>query len=321
MDDSSDKREPDSVEAIDEAWSDLVSEIGSGSMSVLGGVGVLGSEGGGRDGAAAPRQANQPDGVPAVSQAPIRSVGSPVNVEEPPDPAVAALTLDYDDDGADPEPNTQGATEEPALTLDLAEMEHGPASGANDPDLAMDLTEFLEQIPSAAMALDSSPPLGSSFAADQPAGGAESLGISSAEAIDALSAVEEAGEAETTASRMERDMRARFEVGDFTGALEAAEWLLRDRPGHEEAVRYAASCRDVLLQMYVARIGALDRIPSVAVSPSDLPGLGLDHRAGFILSCVDGVSSFSDILDVSGMPELESYRILCDLLLANVIRV
>ena len=133
--------------------------------------------------------------------------------------------------------------------------------------------------------------------------------------------MERAAEPESVTARLERDMRERFDAGDFTAALEAAEWLLRDRPGHEQAKRYAASCREVLLQMYAVRLGALDRVPSIVVGNEDLRNLGLDHRAGFILSCVDGRTSFADILDLSGMPPLESYRILCDLLLANVIVV
>jgi hypothetical protein len=140
--------------------------------------------------------------------------------------------------------------------------------------------------------------------------------------LDALGAVERAGEEEeSTVARLERDMRDRFDAGDFTAALESAEFLLRDVPGHEGAKRYAASCREVLLQMYAARLGSLDRVPSIVIGGADLKNLGLDHRAGFVLSCIDGQTSFADILDLSGMPPLESYRILCDLILAHVIAV
>lgn len=140
-------------------------------------------------------------------------------------------------------------------------------------------------------------------------------------ALDALGAVERAAEPESIGARTEREMRERFDGGDFTAALEAAEWLLKDQPAHEQAQRYAASCREVLLQMYAVRLGALDRVPAIVVGAGDVKNLGLDHRAGFVLSCIDGNTSFAEILDLSGMPPLESYRILCDLLLANVIAV
>lgn len=139
--------------------------------------------------------------------------------------------------------------------------------------------------------------------------------------LDALDAVERAAEPESIVARMEREMRERFDSGDFSAALESAEWLLRDVPGHEQAKQYAASCREVLLQMYAARLGSLERVPSIVVGATELKNLGLDHRAGFVLSCIDGRTSFAEILDLAGMPPLESYRILCDLILAHVIAV
>lgn len=139
--------------------------------------------------------------------------------------------------------------------------------------------------------------------------------------LDALGAVERAAAPESVVARMEREMTERFDAGDFTAALESAEWILRDVPDHPQARRTAASCREVLLQMYAARLGSLDRVPRIVVGPQELKNLGLDHRAGFVLSCIDGHTTFADVLDLSGMPPLESYRILCDLILAHVIAV
>jgi len=44
-----------------------------------------------------------------------------------------------------------------------------------------------------------------------------------------------------------------------------------------------------------------------------------DHRAGFIVSQVDGSLSFEDICDLSGMTRLETLRTLVQLLEAGVI--
>ena len=47
--------------------------------------------------------------------------------------------------------------------------------------------------------------------------------------------------------------------------------------------------------------------------------LSIDHRAGFVLSLVDGVSSLEMILDVSGMPTLDALRILYELMQQRII--
>ncbi len=116
-----------------------------------------------------------------------------------------------------------------------------------------------------------------------------------------------------------QDMQDRYAVGDFTGALVVAESLLDADPEHEDAKRYAQSCREVLTQMYAARIGPMDQVATVAVPPEQITWLSLDHRAGFLLSLVDGVSSIEEILDISGMTRLDALRIMYTLVQQNVI--
>jgi hypothetical protein len=115
------------------------------------------------------------------------------------------------------------------------------------------------------------------------------------------------------------EMRERFALGDYSGALVIAESLLEENPTHVEAREYADSCRSVLQQMYTARIGPLDRVPLVEVARDQLRWLSIDHRAGFVLSLVDGVSSLEMILDVSGMPALDALRILYELVQQRII--
>jgi hypothetical protein len=115
------------------------------------------------------------------------------------------------------------------------------------------------------------------------------------------------------------DMQDRYAVGDFTGALVVAESILDTNPEDEDAKRYAQSCREVLTQMYAARIGPMDQIAVVAVPPDQITWLSLDHRAGFLLSLVDGVSSIEEILDISGMTRLDALRIMYTLVQQNVI--
>jgi hypothetical protein len=116
-----------------------------------------------------------------------------------------------------------------------------------------------------------------------------------------------------------QDMQDRYAVGDFTGALVVAESLLEADPEDEDAKRYAQSCREVLTQMYAARIGPMDQVATVAVPPEQITWLSLDHRAGFLLSLVDGVSSIEEILDISGMTRLDALRIMYTLVQQNVI--
>jgi hypothetical protein len=115
------------------------------------------------------------------------------------------------------------------------------------------------------------------------------------------------------------EMQERFALGDYSGALVMAESLLDENPTHVEAREYAESCRAVLQQMYTAKIGPLDRVPVVEVAREQLRWLSIDHRAGFVLSLVDGVSSLEMILDVSGMPSLDALRILYELVQQHII--
>ena len=116
-----------------------------------------------------------------------------------------------------------------------------------------------------------------------------------------------------------RDMLDRVALGDYTGALEIAEAILQVDPVNAEALRCADESRATLQQMYTARIGPMDRVPMVMVPREQLRWLSIDHRAGFLLSHVDGVSSLEMILDVSGMPTLDALRILCELAQQRVI--
>lgn len=115
------------------------------------------------------------------------------------------------------------------------------------------------------------------------------------------------------------EMQDRFSLGDYSGSLVVAESLLSDDPEHAEAKKYAENCRSILEQMYTARLGALDRVPYVAVPLEQLRWLSIDHRAGFVLSHVDGTSTLEQILDIASMPLLDTLRILYELVQHRVI--
>lgn len=115
------------------------------------------------------------------------------------------------------------------------------------------------------------------------------------------------------------EIKDRYAMGDYSGALVTAESILENDPEHPEATRYASRCRQVLTEMYAARIGQLSQVARVAVAPDQIRWLSLDHRAGFLLSLVDGRSTLDEVLDISGMPRLDALRILFSLLEERVI--
>lgn len=117
----------------------------------------------------------------------------------------------------------------------------------------------------------------------------------------------------------ETEMRERYDLGDFGGALEVAERLLAVAPANADANRIARDCREQLTELNEARLGSLDRVPSIVVADEDLKHVAIDHRAGFLLSHIDGVSSLETILDVSGMPRLDALRILVELVQKRVV--
>ncbi|MGH7283905.1 MAG: hypothetical protein ACRELY_20460 [Polyangiaceae bacterium] len=125
--------------------------------------------------------------------------------------------------------------------------------------------------------------------------------------------------ADASAQGQVGEMRDRFSLGDYSGALIVAEAILESDGKHAEARQVVQHCRRVLEQMYIARIGPLTRVPTVAVPRDQLRWLSIDHRAGFLLSHIDGVSTLEMILDVSGMSPLDALRILYELAQQRVI--
>lgn len=117
------------------------------------------------------------------------------------------------------------------------------------------------------------------------------------------------------------DMRARFDAGDFAGALLLAESILQSNPRDPDARQVSDVCRQKLRGIYAGRLGNLQQIPRVIVPHSELRWLSLDHRAGFILSLIDGSLTLEDIIDVSSMPALEVLRTLYNLSVQRVIEL
>jgi hypothetical protein len=154
-----------------------------------------------------------------------------------------------------------------------------------------------------------------------PASGTRSATPTSIEAA-VLSAIGSSAAPEITERTIEdpvAEMRERFALGDYTGALEMSELLLAEEPDNLEAAECGENCRTVLEGMFAARLGPLDRVPMVVVPRTQMRWLSMDHRAGFVLSLVDGTSTVEMILDVCGMPRLDALRILNELVQQRIV--
>lgn len=112
-----------------------------------------------------------------------------------------------------------------------------------------------------------------------------------------------------------------FTDGDYDQALVSSAQILALRPGDAEALGYQRSCERVLEQRHVERLGDLRMIPKLAVSQDQVRWLALDHREGFILSLVDGVTTIEEIFDIAGMSRLDVLKTLAGLKEADVIRL
>ncbi len=115
--------------------------------------------------------------------------------------------------------------------------------------------------------------------------------------------------------------RHRFRLSDFEGALELLEHLELG-PGHpdfDETRRLLVETRNHLERSFAAKLGDLDRVPRVVLPEDQLIWLSLNHRASFILSQIDGSVSYEDLMALSGMPRLDTLRILAALVQEGVI--
>jgi hypothetical protein len=139
--------------------------------------------------------------------------------------------------------------------------------------------------------------------------------------LDPLELAEELADHRTPPAETMSAIEARIAAGDYGRALMLAESALAAHPGDPTLTRHAEGCRERMYRRYVERLGAGDHVPRLAMQRSALTGLQLDHRAGFLLSCVDGVSTVEEIIDVSAMPRLDAVRILHELMQEGVIEM
>ncbi len=113
--------------------------------------------------------------------------------------------------------------------------------------------------------------------------------------------------------------RELFALGDFSGSLELIEKILQVDPDHGEAREYLRENEATLVSMYESKLGPLGGVPRLAIKPEEVMWLNLDHRAGFLLAQIDGTVDYESLFALSGLPRLDTARILASLLAEGVI--
>ena len=123
----------------------------------------------------------------------------------------------------------------------------------------------------------------------------------------------------TNMSAILLEARRSYDAGDFLPALEITTKILSRDVANGEALELKRLIEGELERHYLKELGAMSKVPTIAVKMSELSSLSLDHRAGFLLSQVDGMMSFEDILELSSMGRLETLGVLVQLVKQSVI--
>jgi hypothetical protein len=107
--------------------------------------------------------------------------------------------------------------------------------------------------------------------------------------------------------------------GAHEAALDPCEAALAASPEDREALQLHERLRESLVPLLSERIGSLEQVPTRRLEPAQTPWHKLDHQAGFLLSQVDGLLTYGELLSVSGMSELDTLRTLLRLIELDLI--
>jgi hypothetical protein len=135
------------------------------------------------------------------------------------------------------------------------------------------------------------------------------------------SEISDAQEGEAAVEALMNEARRLYEDGEFESAHDLLEAVLAREESHEDAKSLLATVGGELERVYQSKLGSLTKVPELNVSMSDIPSMNLDHRFGFVLSQIDGMSTFEDILELSSMTRLETLDVLAHMLEREIIDV
>ena len=110
------------------------------------------------------------------------------------------------------------------------------------------------------------------------------------------------------------------QAGDGDRAVTAVDLALSEDPNSALGQKLITRNRDTILSIFQSFIGDLERQPQLAKPLHELQNAPISPRAAFLLSRIDGTLTVDELLDVSGMPRMEAYRHLCQLMLRGILR-
>jgi hypothetical protein len=155
--------------------------------------------------------------------------------------------------------------------------------------------------------------------------GMDPIDARSAEILEEIDSHAPAGE--TREDRTRRRITALLEratewghSSDLERSVAAVDLALSEDPNSALAQKLIHRNRETIMNAFQGFLGDLQRTPVLARPLHELGSAPISPRAAFLLSRVDGTLSLDEILDVSGMPRLEAYRYLCQLLLRGILR-
>jgi len=118
-----------------------------------------------------------------------------------------------------------------------------------------------------------------------------------------------------------RDAQELVRVENYEGALELYQLAASLDPARVELEGYVDLLRGRLVKIYRERIGDLRQVPKLLVPLDRITRFNLPTEAGFVLSLIDGRTSFDELLSVSGMGPFEALRIFARLVEARIVGV
>jgi hypothetical protein len=117
------------------------------------------------------------------------------------------------------------------------------------------------------------------------------------------------------------ECQAALTEGRADGAALAAEMALqlREQARSPEIDDIVDSARPLFERAFCACIGDMKCAPIRAIPSEELAAHGLDHRAAFLMSRMDGMLTVGDLLDIAGMPRFDALRLMAALRRAQAV--
>ena len=112
-----------------------------------------------------------------------------------------------------------------------------------------------------------------------------------------------------------------IENGEWSEALDVLEIRTRKEPRDLEAQAALDLLRSHLHTVHRQRIGSGSGIATVKLGPDEILRFNLPANAGFVLSMIDGHTSVSDLVALTGMDPFDALQVFTRLLDAGIVEV